>query len=103
MLGTSAVMAAELHQGGGFTPVVQVVLTGLGAAMLLYVYRRRAGPRPGVETYLVFLIGFAWLVNFPRPAEDWSCPLSRPGAAGSPRSPGPQAALSAPAAGPPYP
>ena len=58
-------MAAELHQGGGLAPVVQVVLTGLGAAVLLYLFwRRAAGRAPGVEPYLVFLIGFAWLVNF---------------------------------------
>jgi hypothetical protein len=65
MLGTSVVMAVELHQGGGLTPAIQVALTGLGAAVLLSLFwRRAAGRPPAVEPYLVFLIGFAWLVNF---------------------------------------
>jgi hypothetical protein len=64
LLGTSAVMAVELHQKGGLAPVAQVVLTGLGAAVFLVLFWRRViGRAPGAEPYLIFLIGFAWLLN----------------------------------------
>jgi hypothetical protein len=65
MLGISGVVAARLYDGGGLAPVVQVVLTGLGSAVLLaLLWRRATGRAPGVGAYLVFLIGLAWLVNF---------------------------------------
>ncbi len=75
MLGLSGEMTVVLRDRGGSVQAVQCALTGLGAIVFLYLYWRR-GPRraPGARDYLVFVVAFAWLVNFAFGGRDLAIP-----------------------------
>jgi hypothetical protein len=73
MLAVSAVMTAGMSDRAAWVRQVQVVLTGLGAAVFLVLFgRRRRGRALGGWAYLVFVIAFAWLVNFSLGGRDFT-------------------------------
>jgi hypothetical protein len=75
MLAVAAQMAVVLGEHGGSAWMVQCALTGLGAGVLLYVYwRRGAGRAARAGDYLVFVVGFAWMVNFAFDGREFAIP-----------------------------
>jgi hypothetical protein len=75
LLGVSGLIAATLSERSRDAALIQAGATALGAMIfLLLFWRRQRGSAAGVWAYVVFVIAFAWLLNFSLGSQAYALP-----------------------------